>query len=332
MHMPSKFRVFEEHRIPTTGSDLLYAKMMFPKPPVFPKRIVFIPPLIGAGASHALIAYRHLTRRGSVLLSFEYSGHPHSTGIFELDKTIIDTRNASIWAEKYANEHGMPLHALSICYAIVTLAAQFRDREWRCPFLSINSVSGLFSLDRIIQFANFSPIFSRRLGVALDRELFVQGIQNNAYDWNGAGFRDSLHEFLTGLFPDINIGIDYFEELAYDKVNIPRTLLQLLHAQYLKGVEVPPEIPCNFFFGRNDDIMFLTTLEGRETYRRDALSLIPHASLYEGEFDHYGHGPDHDRVIDKIADLFEETESRAAPLTMKLTMKEQMAAHQDVQL
>jgi hypothetical protein len=35
------------------------------------------------------------------------------------------------------------------------------------------------------------------------------------------------------------------------------------------------------------------------------LSLIPHATLYEREFDHFGRGPEHDAVIKRLGDIFE---------------------------
>lgn len=313
VRMPPKPRVFDEHRIPTEDGDFLYAKLMFPKPPATPKRLVFIPPLIGVSASQSLIVFRNLTRRGVVLLSFEYRGHPRSTGIFDLDKTIVDTHCVMLWASDYAREHGLPLHGFSTCYGVVALAAQFR-KGLRCPFWSLSAVSGLFRLDRIIRFENFATLFARNLGMELDRETFLRGIEENIFDWEGDAFRDALLEFLKGLFPELRIGRDYFEELAYENVNIPNTLSQLLRARYLDDVHVPPEIPCNFFFGRNDDVLSLHTPGGRQSYCDHARELIPHAVLHEREIDHYGQGPDHDPVIEQLVDLFEQSESRAVPL------------------
>ena len=319
VRMPSKPRVFEEHQITTADNDFLYAKLMFPKPPATAKRLVFIPPLIGASASQNLIVFRNFTRRGAVLLSFEYRAHPRSTGIFDLDKTIVDTRHAMLWANDYAHAHGLPLHGFSTCYGVVPLATQFVQGQAggmgvRRPFWSLSAVSGLFSMDRIIRFDDFAPLFARNLGVELDRKTFLRGIEENAYDWEGDAFRDALLEFLKGLFPQLRIGRDYFEELVYDRVDIPHTLKQLLEARYLQGVHVPSEIPCNFFYGCNDDVLSIDTPQGRESYCRDALAMIPHAVLHEREIDHYGQGPDHDAVIEQLSDLFEESESRAVPL------------------
>ncbi|MBN2021603.1 MAG: hypothetical protein JW809_02310 [Pirellulales bacterium] len=310
-------RLFEEHEIPTEGSDVLHAKMMRPKSPVVPKRLVVIPPLIGAGASQPLIIFRNLTRRGTILLSFEYRGHPHSTGLFTLDGTVIDTQYALIWAADYARAHGLPLHGFATCYGLVSLLAQFRGPGAQDLLWSLSAVSGLFRMDQTIRFGDFAPLFSRRLGVELDEAALIEGIAENVFDWNGDAFRQALLEYLGGLFPTLRVGRDFFEELQYHRVEIPQTLLQLAQARYLEGMSVPPSIPCNFFFGRHDDVLGLNVPEGRDDYRRRASAMIPHAVLHECEIDHFGIGTDHDPVIEKLADLFEEAEVRAVPLTLK---------------
>lgn len=282
-------------------------------------------PLVGASASQSLVISRNLARRGGILLSFEYRGHKNSTGIFDLDTTVVDTHHAILWASNFARERGLPMHGFTTCYGLVTmLAAQFKKSQAKnrtsseeslpSPFWSLNAVSGLFSLDRIIRFEDFTPIFGRKLGIPLNRETFLQGIDNEIFDWEGDTFRDALLEFLQGLFEGVNMGRDFFAELPYDRANIPKTLKQLLQANYLDDIYVPPEIPCNFFYGRRDDVLALNTPKGRESYCNIAKSLIPHAIMHEREIDHAGFGPDRNPIVDQVADLFEEAESRAVQL------------------
>lgn len=313
---PRKSRLFEERRIPAGGGDFLHAKLMLPKPPDYAKRLVFIPPLIGAGASQPLVIFRNLTRRGAVLLSFEYRGHRGSTGVFDLDGTITDTRHALDWAASFAGRRGLPVHGFATCYGMVALAAQFTGRARARRLWSLNAISGLFRLDHILRFEDFAAVFSRRTGDRLDAGTLLAGIAAGMIDTGGDGFRDALREYLHGLFPELDVGRDYFEELAYARADVPRTVLQLSRARYLDGLAVPPDVPCNFFFGRNDDVLGLDTPEGRAAYRRHVLSLVPHAALHECEIDHFGRGPDHDPVIDRLADLFEESEARAVPLVL----------------
>lgn len=309
-----KSQLFQEHQVPTDDSEVLHAKLMLPKPPSSPKRLVFISPLVGASASQALILFRNLTRRGSILMSFEYRGHPRSSGTFELDKTIVDTRYALDWACEYAREHRLPLHALATCFGTVPLVAQFADGARSYPLRSFGAISGLLGLDRILRFEDFVPILSRHLGKRLDKTTLLDGIARQAFDLDGDAFRNALQEYLKGLFPELRVGRDYFEELHHDRADIPQTLLQLAQARYFDELAFPPEIPCRFFLGRNDDLLGLHTEEGRRAYRDRVLSLIPHAEVREMEFDHYGRGPDHELVLERLGDLFEECEQRTVPL------------------
>jgi hypothetical protein len=107
------------------------------------------------------------------------------------------------------------------------------------------------------------------------------------------------------------VGWDYFEELRYDRADIATTLLQFAQARYLEGRTVPPDVPCRFFFGRNDELLALDTEPGRQAYRDHVVSLIPHAELCGLQLDHFGRGPDHDPVIQRLGDFFEESEAQA---------------------
>jgi hypothetical protein len=232
-----------------------------------------------------------------------------------------------LWAADYARKYGLPLHGFSTCYGVVTLLGQFKkglfghngsiENGLKCPFWSISGVSGLFRMDRIIRFENFAPIFGRNLGVELDRETFLSGIDEKAYDWDGDAFKDALYEFLTGLFPNLRIGRDYFEELAHENVNLGDTLKQLLLAEYLEDLYVPPEIPCNFFYGSRDNILSLDSDEGRESYCEQARSLIPHIVIHERDLDHFGKGPDRHPMIEQLADMFEEAEAQKVSLEIQ---------------
>lgn len=302
----SRTRLFQEHRIPTEGNEILHAELMFPKPPLRPRRVVFIAPLVGAGAAQPLVIFRNFARRGAIVVSFEYRGHTHSTGTFELDKTVIDVQHALWWSWNYAQERELPLHGFATCYGTIPLLAQFANHGCGCLLRSISTVSGLFRLDQILRFDDFASVFSPHLGEEMSAAKLLVRMAAGALDHDGKAFRAALRDYLCGLFPELRIGWDYFEELKYDRVNIPRTLLQLAEARYLKGMTVPPEVPCNFYMGRLDDSLSLETVEGREAYKRHVLSLVPHATLHEGEFDHFGRGPDHDDVIDHLSDLFEQ--------------------------
>ncbi len=310
---PRNSQLFEEHQIPSEGGNFLNAKLMLPKPSVPPRRLVFISPLVGASAAQALIVFRKLSRRGSVIMSYEYRGHSRSTGRFELDKTIVDTRYALDWAVDYARSNGLPLHGFATCFGVVPLLAQFANGGRGAPFSSISAISGLLRLDQLLRFDDFASVLSRHFGTRLDSTNLLERIRNLSLDVCGTPFRDALEEYLTGHFPDLRIGRDYFEELRYDRANTVQTLLQLAEARYLDAASLPQQIPCRFYLGRHDELFGLHTHEGRRAYRDQVLSLIPHAQLYEMDFDHFGRGADHDRTLDGLGDLFEESERRKSP-------------------
>lgn len=308
-----KARLFEEREIPTKDGDVLHAKLMLPKPPSRPQRVLFIAPLIGAGAAQSLLVFRNLSRRGSILLSFEYRGHPRSTGTFELDKTLADVRDALVWAWGYASDRGLPLHGLSTCYGTVPLLAQFAGNGCGALLRTFCAASGLFRLDHILRLSDFAPFLSRYLGRELSAAACLEEIAMGRIDCSESAFRQALYEFLKVLFPQLRVEPGCFEELEYDRVDLGRTLLQFSRANYLEGATVPPWIPCHFFYGRNDKLMLLDTPEGQSAYERHVRSLIPHASLHPCDVDHFGRGPDRDWLINSVGDICEQYDAIPIP-------------------
>ena len=106
------------------------------------------------------------------------------------------------------------------------------------------------------------------------------------------------------MFPQLRVGEDYFEELQYARTDIPNSLRQLSRADHLAGLDVPREIPCHFFFGHHDNLFALDTPEGRTAYRNYIQSLIPHAQVQGADIDHFGFGPEHDALVQRVGDLF----------------------------
>ncbi|MDZ7615705.1 MAG: hypothetical protein U1E05_01800 [Patescibacteria group bacterium] len=302
----AKPRLFVEYEIPTEGGDVLHAKAMVPKPPCAPRRVVFIAPLIGAGAAQSLLTFRNLIRRGAILLSFEYRGHRRSTGTFELDKTVVDVRHALIWASEYAKDMGLPLHGLATCFGVIPLLAQFTGDGCGGLLKSVSATCGLFRLNQIMKLENFAPILSRHLNRAVSAEGLLAGLSRCEFDCDGAPFRHALHEFFNGLFPELNVQVDAFEELSYDRTKVAVSLRQFVETHYLDGVHVPSRVPCHFFYGRNDDLLALDTLAGQETYAKHVRSLVPHAKLSVHDMDHFGRGPDRDYVVDCVGDVWDQ--------------------------
>jgi hypothetical protein len=309
-----KSQLFQDFHIPIEDGAYLAAKAMFPRQNIEPQRVILMVPLVGAALGQWLVTFRSFAKFGSIMVNFEYRGHPNSTGRFELDKTIDDARHAMLWAADFADQLKLPLHAFAVCYGVFPVLAQFGPNGLGPGLLkSINTVSGLFRTDQILRFENFVPVFARHLGRPLSLEELLAGIAENRFDWDGDTFRGALHEYLSGLFPELRIGRDYFEDLHYPCTNIQKTLNQLAHAHYLDNISIPPDIPCNIYYGRMDNLLDLHLEEGRRAYRERVLSLIPHANVVEGEYDHYGQGPGHNDVINGLAGDIARADHRVIP-------------------
>jgi hypothetical protein len=309
----TKARHFEDADIRTDDGEVLRAKLAMPKPPMSPQRVVLISPLVGAGAGQPLLTFRNFARRGAIVISFEYRGHPLSTGTFELDKTVVDTHYALLWAAEYARNRGLPLHGFATCYGAIPLLAQFRRGGVGHLFRSINTISGLYNLNQILRIEDFAPILSRRLGCDLDAPAMLAGIADGTLDCHAPPFREALRDYLAGLMPELRVGTDGFEELQYKRVNLRQTLLQFSQARYLDGVHVPPWVPCTACVGQQDHLFLAQTAEGRKIYKRHVRSVVPHAMLFEFDMDHFGRGPGHDPVIDCVADAFERYDTSHVP-------------------
>ena len=298
-------RYFEDDDIPTENGELLHAKLLMPKPPMRPQRVVLISPLVGAGAGQPLLTFRNFARRGAIVISYEYRGHPLSSGTFDLDKTIVDTHFALVWASSYARERGLPLHGFATCFGVVPLLAQFKERGCGPLLRSINTISGLYRLDQILRIDDFAPVLSRHFGRDLNVPTMLAGIADGTLDCSEVAFRRALCEYLSSLMPELRVGLDGFEELKYDRTDLRQTLLQFSRADYLDGVDVPPWVPCTACVGRHDHLLSAHTPAGREAYRKNVESVVHHATFHEFDMDHFGRGPGHDPVIECVGDAFE---------------------------
>ncbi len=311
--MRAKSRLYEEYTIPTEGDGFLYAMAMMPKQP---RRVVFMPPLIGAGAAQAPLTFRNMIRRGCVLLSYQYRGHPRCSGVFDLDKAVVDTRYAMRWARDYADDRGLPLHCLTQCYGTVPLLAQFAGGRCEVAFKSICLGSALVRMDHVLEIDDFLPYISCRTGMKLDKEGLLAALVERRLDWNGPACREALFEYLNEMFPELKVTREAFEELSYERTDLQSTLLQFMRARYFDGVGVPRSIPCHLFVGERDGIMGLHTPQGRRQYEKDVRKVIPHAVTHYYDIDHFGRGPGREPLIEVMADVCEQSEASATHVTL----------------
>lgn len=301
-------KVIEKIRINMPNGEQLASVLMVPAKEE-PKRIVYIVPLVGARAAQQVLRFKSLARRGSALLSFEYRGHGNSSGTFSMEKSLEDSRRVLSWAQEYAAARNIPLHVLTTCYGTLAMLSWFKNGYSAPGVRSLSAVSGLFDLHRIITLDDFFDRFTRRAG----RERFgmttvLADIIAGTIDTGSDVFRESLREYLKGLFPELRVSSDAFEDLGFNRVDLPESVVQFSRLQPLEGVSVPPDVPCLFYYGTSDRLMGLHTSEGRLQYESAIRVLVPHAGIFSSTIDHFGRGGDHDFVLEQLGDFHETNE------------------------
>ncbi len=299
-------KLFEYPSIACSGPGESLSAVLMKPPQGEPLRLVYVVPLIGSGASQQLLLFKNMVKRGSALLSFEYRGHGASSGTFAMEKSLEDSRTVLCWAQHYASERGIPLHALSTCYGNIPMLAWFNGRAARLRVRTLNSVSGLFDLNHIIKVEDFLVRYQRSLGgVPLDAGRFSELVEQGAIPVEGQGYREALRQFLQAIFPELRVSREAFEALVFDRVDMRDTIVQFSRMRPLQGVAVPPDLPCLYFYGVRDELMGLDTPLGRLAYENRIGGLVPHAETRPMDIDHFGRGPDHGRVIEELCDFLE---------------------------
>jgi len=296
-------------KIPCPTGDLLEAVLMLPSRDV-PRRLVYIVPLVGAGASQQILRFKSMTKRGAALLSFDYRGHGMSSGAFSMRKSLEDSLTVYHWAQNYASVHGLPLHALATCYGSLVMLSWFQDGDGAQAAKTLGSVSSLLDLHSIIRVDEFIPYYEKNGGPAFSRAgQLIEEMKRGTVDIHGKVFRLALRDYLKSLFPELRVTPDAFEDLEYSRADIQDTIIQFSTMTPLEGAVVPAKIPGLFFFGLHDTLMKLDSPEGRKNHESRIKKLAPHAEIRAAAIDHFGRGPDHDSIIQQLCDFHEEHET-----------------------
>jgi hypothetical protein len=191
------------------------------------------------------------------------------------------------------------------------MLAWFRGHGTGAALRTLNAVSGLFDLDHIIKVEDFLERYYRSLGgVPLDAGRFSEQVEQGTFPVEGDAYRDELRDFLHGLFPELRVSRDAFEELAFDRVDMRDTVVQFARMRPLAGVAVPGDLPCLYFYGVRDGLMGLDTPLGRLAYENRIGEIVPHAETRPMDIDHFGRGPDHGKVIEQLCDHMESHDRR----------------------
>ena len=297
--------VFEKVLIPGPGAEQLDGILMNPlHTPA--RRLVYIVPLMGSGAAQQILRFKSFAKRGSAILSFQYRGHGDSSGSFSVKKSLEDAMAVLRWAEAYATARRIPLHVHATCYGHLAMLSWYRDGRHSRSISSLSAVSGLLELDDVVKAQDFLGHYALCRGESLlTADAFIARMEQGMIDLAGDAYRNALRDYLQGLFPDLTITRDSFEELQYDRVDMPDLVREFFRLRPLAGVRVPDHMPYLLFFGRSDHLLGLDRPEGRNAYITRIRALVPHAQIREMSVDHFGQGGDRETILRQLADFFE---------------------------
>jgi len=262
-----------------------------------PKRLLLIPPLVGATGILAIKTFRYFFRENCLLLSFDYCGH--YSGIdnkFTLNGTFIDTGVALAHASEYARKIEVPIHVVGTCYGLIPLLYVLNELGWPREVRSMFSVSGLLNIYEILSFDDYNLYLKKRGLLFKDKTDFVNFMSTNrsVFIKNRQKYIDALTEYLLKIFTELSDIISYesFGVLEYSKVEFYKSFYEFMTID-LPEILIPKHLPCLFFLGAHDRILNFQAEENKDEHLKKINKIAPHAKFCNIRIDHFGRGEDH---------------------------------------
>lgn len=262
-----------------------------------PKRLLLIPPLVGATGVLAIKTFRYFVRECCLLMSFDYCGHYNEIdNKFTLKGTFKDTEVALTHATEYAKKIGVSIHVVGACYGLIPLIYILNELGWPKEVKSMFSVSGLLNMDDILNFNDYKSYLEKKGLSFKDKADFIKFMSTDKKDFiNGKQkYIDALTEYLLKIFTELTNIISYknFGVLDYSKVDFYKAFYEFMTIN-LPEIIIPKCFPCLFFQGVHDTIFNLETGESKSKYISKMNKIAPHAKLCNIRINHFGKGEDH---------------------------------------
>jgi len=262
-----------------------------------PKRLLLIPPLVGATGILAIRTFRYFFREGCLLMSFDYCGHyKEIDNKFTIKGTFRDTKAALAHASEYSKKIGVPIHVVGACYGLIPLIYVLNELGWPREVKSMFSVSGLLNMDDILNFDDYKSYLEKRRLSFKNKDNFIDFISTNKKDFidSKQKYIDALTEYLLKIFTELSDIISYksFGVLEYSKVEFYKSFYEFTTLS-LPEIVIPKYFPCLFFSGIHDMILNLQAEKSKVKYLNKMNKMVPHAKFSNIRIDHFGRGEDH---------------------------------------
>ena len=262
-----------------------------------PKRVLLIPPLVGATGVLAIKTFRYFFREGSTLMSFDYCGHYNGiNNKFTIKGTFDDTDVSLYHACEYARKARVPIHVVGACYGLIPLVYSLNKMKWPQEVKSMFSVSGLLNIDDILNFDRYKFYLKKKGLVFRNKVDFIDFMSKRKEDFinDKQKYVEALTECLLKLFAELSgiISSKSFGVLEYSQVEFYKSFYEFMTVK-VPEIIIPKQFPCLFFLGIRDKILDLETEKKETEYLKKINTLAPHAKLCNIRIDHFGRGEDH---------------------------------------
>jgi len=253
--------------------------------------------LVGASGILAIRTFRYFLREGCLLMSFDYCGHySEIDNKFTLKGTFIDTEVALSHAIEHAKKIGVPLHVVGACYGLIPLIYVLNELEWPREIKSMFSVSGILTIDEIMNFDDYKFYLRKRGLLFKNKKDFIDFMLKNRNEFikKKQKYVDALTEYLLKIFIELKDIISYenFGVLEYSKVEFYNSFYEFVSID-LPEIIIPRHFPFLFFLGVHDTILNLREQQMKDKHLEKINKVAPHAKFCNIRIDHFGRGEDH---------------------------------------
>ena len=265
--------------------------------PSEPKRLLLIPPLVGAGGALAIKTFRYFFREGCVLMSFDYCGHCDKiNNKFTIKGTFTDTEVGLRHALEQSKNIKIPMHTVGTCYGLIPLICVLDGLKWPREIKSMFSVSGLLSMDEVLSFDKYK-VYLEKVGLKFkNKEAFIEYMSKNKEKFikNKQKYIKTMTECLSNVFEELKdiISLTNFGALNYSNAKFYESFYEFMTLK-IPEIVIPKYFPCLFFSGIHDAIFNLDTDKNKTKYLDKMKKMSPHAQFRRIKIDHFGRGEDH---------------------------------------
>lgn len=247
-----------------------------------PRALLFSPPLIGGNYAQQLRWFRPLLRKGYDLISFNFSGHGHSSGRFSPAQTREDTLRMLENALEIAAWEKLPLFGLGTCYAAIPLLKA--AAETGEPFQKTVLINAIVHLRPASLLRSFF-LFYRKI-------------------YRGSGIIDGARHYGEFMFPGVVKSRQVFGVLERRKIRIGKSFCDFFSPDPLENICLR-KTPFLCIYGLDDRVLQIYGKEFRKNYESALRKICPRICFHPLPGDHFlSHPAERQKALEAVLNFF----------------------------